>query len=429
MIMIAILNFLLRNQIMIGMLAALCIFVPRNNARKLMPLRAILSAAAAVCFSAFVPIPMPWGLLAYFAIIALIIYFCFSCGFKHVLFAATCAYCVQHMASKLSYIFLALWLHADGVFVIYNFYWVCFFVLLLVHAAVISAVYFGGTRKFLKNRELEFDRVKTLVYTAVFIVFAVFLSYFAEDTIEPETYLIGYISLNAICALFAFLILSMNFMNCRGERLESEKRTLEALVKNDRKQYELVKRSMERINIRYHDIKQQHSASMDEEEQRRLDSEIDSFQSLYNTGNRAVDITLYGKATMCSSAGIQLLCTVDGSCLNMLKPYHIYSLLGNALDNAIEALRAADEDKRVIRLDVWRRADMSVIRVSNYTASEIRMEDGLPVTTKADGEDHGYGIKSIKNIAEQYGGMMYITVKDHEFVLIVTFPSAEKAEK
>ena len=231
--------------------------------------------------------------------------------------------------------------------------------------------------------------------------------------------------------MFAFLVMLMNFVNCRGESLAEAKRTLEQLLKKDKEQYEIAKQNAERINIRYHDIKQQHNMGMDAEESAKLDSEIDSLHTLYYTGNKAVDITLSEKAARCAEAGIQFVCSVDGSCLDMLKPYHIFSLLGNAVDNAVESLSGvSEEDKKVIRLDICRKSDMAVIRVENYVKNAPALIGGLPVTTKSDRENHGYGIKSMKNIAEEYGGTLYIQTAQHEFTLIVMIPitSEEKSD-
>lgn len=160
---------------------------------------------------------------------------------------------------------------------------------------------------------------------------------------------------------------------------------------------------MEKINIRYHDLKQQYSRATDEE-RARLEEEIDNLNLRYLTGNKALDITLTQKSALCGQAGIQLVCSADGSCLEDMKHYHIYSLLGNALDNAIECLtQVNDASKRVITLDISRCRDMAVIRVQNYTPAPPTLRDGAIVTTKQDTEEHGYGIKSIKSIAELYG--------------------------
>ena len=65
---------------------------------------------------------------------------------------------------------------------------------------------------------------------------------------------------------------------------------------------------------------------------------------------------------------------------------------------------------------------MAVIRVQNYTPAPPTLRDGAIVTTKQDTEEHGYGIKSIKSIAELYGGTADCFVEDSIFYLVVTFP-------
>lgn len=419
-------SFILRNQIMIGMLGALFLFVLLRKRRKFFCLRIICSVLAAISLSAFVPIPAPFSYLVYFVAINLIVWICFDYSWKHVLFSATCAYCVQHMTSKIAYLLMTLWGHFDFVFVRYNSSLLSLAMLLLVNAAVCIPIYFIWTRRVIHGGELKLGSFKALIYTAVFIVCAVFLSFYTELALVKggsPLFELGYICLNGLCALFAWIVLMVNFANCRGELLTEEKRTLEQLLEKDKQQYELAKQNMERINIRYHDIKKRRGMAMTVEEAQKFDEELKKFRKLYYTGNEVVDITLSEKASLCADAGIQFICSVDGSRLDMIKPYQIYSLLGNAIDNAIESLRSvADEDKKVIRLDIFGRGNMSVIRVVNYLANEPKMENGMPVTTKLDKENHGFGLKSIKSIAEEYGGMIYISTENHEFTLVVTIP-------
>ena len=79
-----------------------------------------------------------------------------------------------------------------------------------------------------------------------------------------------------------------------------------------------------KINIRYHDLKQQYSRATDEE-RARLEEEMDNLNLRYLTGNKALDITLTQKSALCGQAGIQLVCSADSSCLEDMKHYHIYS--------------------------------------------------------------------------------------------------------
>ena len=420
--------FIMRNQIMIGMLLSLFLFVSFRKRRKFFALRAVCSAAAALCLFEFVPIPLPFSLLVYFIAIALVVWICFRCNIKQVLFSATCAYCVQHITSKITYVMMMAWMHFDFVYVTYNYPLLSLGVLLLVNALVCIPIYLIWTRRVIRNQELNFDNFKILIYTAAFLLCAVFLSFYTERALAfgSRFYLIGYISLNGLCVLFAWIVLTVNFANCRDEILIREKRMLEQLLKKDRQQYEAAKQNMERINIHYHDIKKRRGMAMDPEEAQKLDEEIKNFKKLYYSGNEVVDITLAEKASQCAEAGIQFICSVDGGCLNRIKSYQIYSLLGNAIDNAIEALRTVtDEEKKVIRLDIFEKGKMSVIRVTNYIANKPKMADGIPVTTKRDNENHGFGIKSIRNIAEEYGGMMYISTDNHTFGLVVVIPASE----
>ena len=281
---------------------------------------------------------------------------------------------------------------------------VTFIILLFSNLVVCLVIYLLLTLRIRRGR-LLFDNVKTVLYSGFFLIAAVYLSVVLEDVLDSgaESYLTAYLALNAFCILFAITILALEFSNCSIKSLEHENEMLEHLLECDKQQYEQAKKDMEKINIRYHDLKQQYSRATDEE-RARLEEEMDNLNLRYFTGNKALDITLTQKSALCGQAGIQLVCSADGSCLENMKHYHIYSLLGNALDNAIECLtQVSDASKRVITLDISRCRDMAVIRVQNYTPAPPTLRDGAIVTTKQNTEEHGYGIKSIKSIAEQYG--------------------------
>ncbi|MFQ9762888.1 MAG: GHKL domain-containing protein [Gemmiger formicilis] len=57
------------------------------------------------------------------------------------------------------------------------------------------------------------------------------------------------------------------------------------------------------------------------------------------------------------------------------------------------------------------------------------MRDGAIVTTKQDTEEHGYGIKSIKSIAELYGGTADCFVEDSIFTWWSPSPAGKAKKK
>ena len=80
---------------------------------------------------------------------------------------------------------------------------------------------------------------------------------------------------------------------------------------------------------------------------------LDTYDSSFNTGNKSLDVVLTEKKLLCDNKGIKFFCMADGKLLNGIKVSDIYSLFGNAIDNAIECLAdVADEDyiKRIIAL-------------------------------------------------------------------------------
>lgn len=422
-----ILNFLFSKQVLLGMLLGACLFVPWNQRRTYFVLRLVLSVAALMAVSGFIASSpaLTWTrLLLNTLLIYLQILVCFDCSMLHAAFYTTCAYAVQHITSKLVYM-LVFWLRQ--IHGSMNFY-VVLPLLLLCNILVGLPIYFLFTRRF-RRGQLMFDNVKTVLYSGLFLIAAVYLSVVLEDVLDTasDSYLTAYLALNTFCVLFAVTVLALEFSNCSIKHLEHENSVLEQLLECDRQQYEQAQKDMEKINIRYHDLKQQYSRAT-EEERTKLETEMESLNLRYFTGNKALDITLTQKAGLCAQNGIQLICSADGSCLAKMKHYHIYSLLGNALDNAIECLTTvADAEKRVITLNISRRRDMAVIRVENYTPVEPVQHCGTLVTTKQDAAEHGYGMKSMKSIAESYGGTADYFVEDSIFYLVVTLPLLETA--
>ena len=83
----------------------------------------------------------------------------------------------------------------------------------------------------------------------------------------------------------------------------------------------------------------------------------------------------------------------------------IYALFGNAIDNAIECVeKFSEKEMRFIDICVAEKQHFLYIRFSNPIERAPEYEDDLPKTTKKNKQYHGIGLKSIRHIAEKYGG-------------------------
>lgn len=94
-------------------------------------------------------------------------------------------------------------------------------------------------------------------------------------------------------------------------------------------------------------------------------------------------------------------------------------ILGNLLDNAIEAARECSQ-KRKINIDMKMKRKNLIINIRNtYEKAPNRNKQGDFVTGKEDFENHGFGIKSVKRAVDKYAGSIIFEVKDGTFEVMV----------
>ena len=216
--------------------------------------------------------------------------------------------------------------------------------------------------------------------------------------------------------------------------LRSELASIQNILHRQFEQYQQSKESIALINRKYHDIKHQIAVVRAETDPAKqsaylaeMEHGIKAYEAQNKTGNQVLDTVLMTKSLQCSEQNIQLTCVADGALLDFMEVMDICTVFGNALDNAIESVLKLDAvKKRLIRVALYSQNNFVIIRIENYFESELRMEDGLPATTKSEKGYHGFGLKSIRYTAEKYSGSLTIRTEDDWFVLRVLIPIPSK---
>ena len=173
-------------------------------------------------------------------------------------------------------------------------------------------------------------------------------------------------------------------------------------------------------------------AGKDETELQTYLSEINKgFEQLefrFRTGNTVADVLLnmkYHEAVR-TIPDIE----IDAERLLFSEHMHIQSydigvIIGNALDNAIEACRKLkaeqQEAETFIRISSFTRGKMFFIEVENSFNGKVRRkkQSEFPVTEKSDNRAHGMGLANIKHTAEKYHGGVDWTAEGKVFMLSV----------
>ncbi len=159
-----------------------------------------------------------------------------------------------------------------------------------------------------------------------------------------------------------------------------------------------------------------------------LNQKMEQLEWQFKTGNSVVDTLLSIKYHEIKARIPDLQLNVDGLIFPEQLRIHSYDLgviLGNALDNAIEACekwkKAEGEVPLFIRLTSFQRGTMFFVEIENsFDGKIIRTKHSeFPATSKKDIKSHGIGLANVKNIAEKYQGAVDWMVLDNVFRLTV----------
>lgn len=238
---------------------------------------------------------------------------------------------------------------------------------------------------------------------------------------------IGYI--RTLVDLAGYIALYVQHRVHNEAQLRRDADAMSHLLRSQHEQYQLTRRSIDEMNRKYHDMKHHLDALRAEEDpaarSRMVDAVEDSIRgygAMVNSGNHVLDAVLTAKRARADELGIDVSYVADGRLLEFVRPLDLTSIVGNALDNAIEAtIRLADRDQRMVRLALFAQDDFVMLRVEN-TYDGIVVREGDRILTRHTGEGHGYGLRNIETAVAGYDGTVSITTDPRWFTLLLLFP-------
>ncbi len=139
------------------------------------------------------------------------------------------------------------------------------------------------------------------------------------------------------------------------------------------------------------------------------------------TGDETMDYLINSKTAAAKADRIPMEVQVEFPRHTNLRSSDLCAILGNLLDNALEAAgQVSEPEKRFVRLAIRRINQMLVIKVENSFLVPPVEEGSVLITTKKEKEMHGWGLKSARTAAEKYDGMIRTAYTDSTFQAVVT---------
>lgn len=319
---------------------------------------------------------------------------------------------------------LAVWIYFQGEqnFGLLVMAMLCFFAICLFLMAKTVARWIPENRSKIGPRQL----LSALLIATIFENLA-----FLPDLRKMNAGLDRWIILFLLQLICIFIMYLQNEL-FRKSAMKQELDLVHLLLQKEQEQYRLSKENIAIINQKCHDLKHQiraiRKSEVEDKNQylKEVEDSIGIYEAIVQTGNEVLDTILTEKSLYCKEKGITVSCVADGQLLSFMQTMDLYSLFGNALDNAIEAVeKLTEETMRQIDVLVYRQQNFLVVNIMNPTKEKLMFIEGLPVTTKQDKNFHGFGMRSMQYIVKKYDGFLTASQEDGCFSLKILIPIVE----
>lgn len=135
------------------------------------------------------------------------------------------------------------------------------------------------------------------------------------------------------------------------------------------------------------------------------------------SGHIVIDTLLNYKIHIMQKYGIKVVPHLEIPSVIPFNDADICVILGNCLDNSIEAVNQMDDsNNKLIKVEIIFRKDCLLIRITNPFSGYIKKDkQGNYISTKIYTKNHGIGLNSVNKAAKKYKGIVTINTKNKIF--------------
>ena len=152
-----------------------------------------------------------------------------------------------------------------------------------------------------------------------------------------------------------------------------------------------------------------------------LDKDLKTVDTVVKTGNKMTDAILNSKISLARTRNINVLADAHIAVELKTSQMDLCIIIGNLLDNAIEACVTLPEQERLIRIYMEMKNTQLYLSVTNTAPTgKKRKSNGRFTTTKGTG--HGFGLVRIDHIVERHSGYISRNSEDGVYTTEILLP-------
>ena len=230
------------------------------------------------------------------------------------------------------------------------------------------------------------------------------------------------LALNLCCMLVILSMLLMYGYKLAADTMKRESAFLRERTRQLGEQYRVILTKYEEAAKMQHDAKHRREYLLECLEEGKTEEARAALRkageergkTVIWTGVRYVDFIINSRKEEMDQWEIAFVCEGELQSLPM-EGEDACVILGNLLDNAIEAAKQCAEGKRRIRLKISNRNELFQLCLENTSTQRPKVKEGRFCTTKEDRFAHGWGIENVKLLVEKYQGVILFEYDDTFF--------------
>lgn len=279
-------------------------------------------------------------------------------------------------------------------------------------------------RKEIKTKEIFLIDL----FAVVLVVISTVPAYFYINHQDSILIIVGLISFLTSILLMIYSYSRIKFYQYHYQSI-IENKFLKQKEQMQLEYYKIMNDKEENVRKINHDIKNNlqviYTLKSKEDKEKLVEKIMDNlkkYELVKYSSNDILNIVLNTKINEARNKDIDIEIELKKQ-IDFIEDLDISNLFSNILDNAIENTDKAKDKK--IDLKVNKKLNYVVIKCINTYDGKIKMKNKSIITTKKD-DNHGYGLKIIKDIVKKYNGEINLEYDENKFTINIMLPEKSK---
>lgn len=274
-------------------------------------------------------------------------------------------------------------------------------------------------------------QIMIIPFTSMISVYAVVEVAYKMNNLRSSMYVILIAVCLVVANLFTFHLFEKELKN-RDDKLRYS--FLERQLEDEKEYYKMLHENQIQIQKTSHDMKNTLISILGNISEGKTESAIKKINEMLDNTNQSSQTVYTGQVTVDTMINIKKksmdindicfkpICFMSKEC--NFDEIGFCIVLGNALDNAIEACKKVDKGNRYILLKIIE--DESLLSCYLENSSNGVMPKENEKTTKMNKSIHGFGLDNMKMIINNNGGAINTSCNENKFVLLFSFVKNNK---